>query len=164
MNFLKLNELTLNPAGYLIATETNKPVNHIDFVEQQKRAHYVCLLAAAIKDKNFKPCKVDDLESIAKQVQVDIDSINVTNYVTAPEKPTSKVQEELVQFALDYASYGDKKDQADKINTFMQTFNAINGVEEVGDYFSEGLVKLNKIYTISEILEAVTINIDKINY
>ncbi len=45
----------------------------------------------------------------------------------------------------------------------MQTFNAINGVQSVGDYFSEGLVKLNKIYTIEEILAAIQINIEKIN-
>lgn len=162
MQFLKLSEVTLNPAGYLVATETNKPVNHKEFAEQQKRAHYVCLLADAIKDKNFKPCKVDNLDEIAKQVQADIDAKDVTNYVTAPEKPTSKVQEELVQFALDFASYGDKKEQTDKINTFMQTFNAINNTEQFGEYFSEGLVKLNKIYSISEILEAVKINVEKI--
>lgn len=162
MQFLKLSEVSLNPAGYLVATETNKPVNHKEFAEQQKRAHYVCSLAIAIKDKNFKPCKVDNLDEIAKQVQADIDAKDVTNYVAAPEKPTSKVQEELVQFALDFASYGDKKEQTDKINTFMQTFNAINGVQSVGDYFSEGLVKLNKIYTIEEILAAVRINIEKI--
>ncbi len=162
MQFLKLNEISLNPAGYLVSTETNKPVNHKEFAEQQKRAHYVVKLSEAIKDKNFKPCKVDNLDEIAKQVQADIDSTDVTNYVTAPEKPTSKVQEELVQFALDFASYGDKKEQTDKINTFMQTFNAINGVQSVGDYFSEGLVKLNKIYTIEEILAAVRINIEKI--
>ena len=162
MQFLKLSDLSLNPAGYLISTETNKPVTHKEFVEQQKRAHYVVKLAEAIKYKNFKPCKVDDLDAISKQVQADIDSTDVTNYVTAPEKPTSKVQEELVQFALDFASYGDKKDQADKINSFMQTFNAINGVESVGDYFSEGLIKLNKVYTIEEILAASQINIEKI--
>lgn len=162
MQFLKLNEISLNPAGYLVSTETNKPVNHKEFAEQQKRAHYVVKLSEAIKDKNFKPCKVDNLDEIAKQVQADIDAKDVTNYVAAPEKPTSKVQEELIQFALDFASYDDKKAQADKINTFMQTFNAINGVQSVGDYFSEGLVKLNKIYTIEEILAAVRINIEKI--
>ena len=163
MQFLKLTDVSLNPAGYLVATETNKPVNHKEFAEQQKRAHYVVKLAEAIKDKNFKPCQVDDLEAITKQVQAELDASDVTNYVTAPEKPTSKVNDELIQFALDFASYGDKKAQADKINTFMQTFNAINGVQSVGDYFSEGLVKLNKIYTIEEILAAVQITIEKIN-
>lgn len=160
--FLKSSELTLNPANYLISATTNKPVIHKEFVEQQKRAHYVCSLAIAIKDKNFKPCQVDDLDAITRQVQAELDASDVTNYVAAPEKPTSKVQEELVQFALDFASYGDKKEQTDKINTFMQTFNAINNAEQFGEYFTEGLVKLNKIYSISEILEAVKINIDKI--
>jgi len=162
MQFLKLNEISLNPAGYLVSTETNKPVNHKEFAEQQKRAHYVVKLSEAIKDKNFKAVAIDDLEAITRKLQAELDAADVTNYVAAPEKPTSKVQEELVQFALDFASYGDKKEQTDKINTFMQTFNAINGVQSVGDYFSEGLVKLNKIYTIEEILAAVRINIEKI--
>ena len=162
MQFLKLNEVTLNPAGYLVST-TDKPVTHKEFVEQQKRAHYVVKLAEAIKDKNFKACKVDDLDAITKQVQAEIDSTSVMSYVTAPTKPVSAVNEELVKFALDFASYEDVKVQTEKINTFMQTFNAIRGVEEVGDYFSEGLVKLSIIYSIAEILEAVKINIEKIN-
>jgi predicted PolB exonuclease-like 3'-5' exonuclease len=161
--FLKSSDLSLNPAGYLVATTENKPVTHVAFVEQQKRAHYVVSLSAAIKDKNFKPCKVDDLDAIAKQVQADIDATSVLNYVTAPVKPTSAVNDELIKFALDFAAYDDVKAQTDKINAFMQTFNSIRSVEEVGDYFQEGLVKLNKIYTIAEILEAVKINIAKMN-
>jgi hypothetical protein len=44
----------------------------------------------------------------------------------------------------------------------MNQFNKINDVEQVGDYFSEGLVKLNKIYTIEEILAAVKIQVEKL--
>jgi len=160
--FLKSSELTLNPANYLVSKKTEKPVTHTAFVEQQKRAHYVVKLAEALEGKNFKACKVDDLDAIVKQVQAEIDAADVKNYVAAPSKPTSAVQEELVKFALDFASYEGDKEKVNKINTFMQSFNAIAGVEEVGDYFSEGLVKLNKIYTIEEILAAVIINIEKI--
>lgn len=160
--FLKSSELSLNPANYLVSTKTDKPVTHVAFVEQQKRAHYVVKLSAALEGKNFKACKIDDLDAIVRKVQAEIDATDVRNYVTPPSKPTSAVQEELVKFALDFASYGEDKAKADRINTFMQSFNAITGVEEVGDYFSEGLVKLNKIYTIAEVLEAVKINIDKL--
>lgn len=163
MEFLKSNEIALNAAGYLVTVGTNKPVNHKEFAEQQKRAHYVVKLAEAIKDKNFKAVSVDNLDAISKKVQSEIDSSDVMNYVTPPDKPTSAVNDELVKFALDFASYEDDKVKTDKINTFMQSFNAINGVEEVGDYFFEGLVKLNKIYSIAEILAAVKINIEKVN-
>ena len=37
----------------------------------------------------------------------------------------------------------------------MNEFNSIADIESVGDYFTEGLVKLNKIYSISEIQFAV---------
>jgi hypothetical protein len=160
--FLKSSDLSLNPAGYLIATTADKPVTHAAFVEQQKRAHYVVKLSAALEGKNFKACKIDDLDAIVRKVQKEIDATDVRNYVTPPSKPTSKVNDEIVQFALDYAAYGDDKAKADRINTFMQTFNAVNAIQEVGDYFQEGLVKLNKIYTIAEVLEAVKINIDKL--
>lgn len=163
MEFLKSNEINLNPAGYLVSTATNKPVIHKEFVEQQKRAEYVVKLADAIKNKNFKVQQVDNLDAIKEQVRKSIEENNVKNYISAPEKPISQVNEELVKFALDYASYGEKKNESTKINAFMQTFNSISSVEEVGDYFIEGLVKLNKIYTIGEILTAVQINIDKIN-
>jgi enolase len=162
MEFLKSNDVSLNPAGYLVSTLTSKPVNHKEFVEQQKTAHYIVKLSEAVVGKNFKATKVDDFDAIARQVQADINAADVKNYVTAPSKPTSKVNDEIVQFALDYAAYGDEKEKVERINTFMQKFNAINAIEEVGDYFQEGLVKLNKIYTIAEVLEAVKINIDKL--
>ena len=162
MEFLKSSELELNPAGYLVSTVSNKPVTHTEFVAQQKSAEYVVKLADAISGKKFVADKVDDLAAIKKEV---LDSINKTakrSYVDAPVKPTNDINDQLVQFALDFVKYEDTSVQTEKINEFMQQFNVIDNVESVGEYFTEGLVKLAKIYTIEEILAAVKIHVEKL--
>jgi len=158
--FLKLEQLQLNPAGYL--TNGTKPVTHKEFVEAQKAAEYVVKLADAIKNKNFECGKVDNLAAIKAEVQAAINATSKKVYVTAPTKPVSAVNEELVQFALDFAKFEDEKGKIAKINEFMQQFSVINDVESVGEYFSEGLVKLSKLYTTEEILEAVKVHIEKL--
>ena len=63
---------------------------------------------------------------------------------------------------LYFDKYEDEKITTDKVNEFMNEFNVINDVETVGDYFSEGVVKLNKIYTVADILAAVKSNVAKL--
>lgn len=155
MEFLKLNDLELNPAKYLIAKKSQKPVTHAVFVTQQQSAHYIVSLADAIKGKTFKASKTDNLDAIKAEVRAAIDAKNTREYVAAPTKPVSKVNDELVQFALDYANFKTDESKAKELNKIMAEFDAIDGVESVGDYFSEGLIKLNKIYSTEEILAAV---------
>ncbi len=162
MEFLTSENLSLNPAGYLINSTTNKPVTHSDFVSQQKNAEYIVKLADAIKNKNFTCDKVDNLEEIKANVLASINAKNVKEYISAPSKPVSKANEELVKFALDFATYEEDKSKVETINKLMAQFDSIEAVESVGDYFSEGLVKLNKIYSIDEILAAVKINTEKL--
>jgi hypothetical protein len=161
MEFLKTSDIALNPAGYLINKTTKKPVDHKDFVTQQKAAEYVIKLAEAIKDKNFTVGKADNLEEIKAAVMASINAKNVKEYAKAPTKPTSKIQDELTQHALDFVNYYDKSAEAEQINKLMDQFSAIEAIESVGDYFSEGLTKLNAIYSIKEILAAVKINAEK---
>jgi len=157
MEFLKQSELSLNPANYLVAN--GKPVNHTAFVMQQRNAEYIVKLAEAVKGKTFKASKLDDLQAIKAQVKASLNQ-DKREYVGAPVKPTSKVNDEMVEFALNFAKFEDEKGKVAQINEFMQQFNAIQDVESVGDYFSEGVVKLNKLYTIAEILEAVKTNVE----
>ena len=161
MDFLTSKNLVLNPAGYLISKETKKPVTHSDFVAQQKAAEYIVKLADAIKDKNFKSGKVDNLDEIKASIMASINAKNIKEYVATPSKPTCKAKDDLVKFALDFVNFEDNKAEAEQINKLMSQFETIEAVESVGDYFSEGLVKLSKIYTIAEILAAVKINADK---
>ena len=162
MEFLTSKELGLNPAGYLINNKSNKPVTHIDFVQQQKAAEHVVKLADAIKDKNFKCGKTDNLEEIKAAVIASINAKSTKEYIATPTKPTSKVQDELTKLALDFVQFDIDSSQAKTINTLMDPFSSIEAVESFGDYFSEGLVKLNAIYTIKQILAAVKINVDKL--
>ena len=155
MEFLTSKELDLNPAGYLVSKSTNKPVKHGMYAAAQDRAHYLVELSKAVQGKSFKVGKVDCLRTIEASVRAKINAAAVINYVPTPTKPVSAVNDELVQFALDFASYETLKSDSEKINTIMNTFNVINAVETTGDYFEEALVKLNKIYSIAEIQSAV---------
>lgn len=163
MEFLEFSQVELNKAGYLVSNITKKPVTHVAFVAEQKQAEYLIKLAKAIEGKTFTASKVDNLAEIKKSV---LDSINAdakVSYVDAPAKPKSKVNDEMVKFALDFVNYEGNKSKAEKVNNFMQQFNSIQSIESVGDYFNEGLVKLNKIYSIAEILEAVKLTVDKLD-
>lgn len=162
MEFLKLNDLELNTAGYLVSKKSGKPVTHSEFIKQQKNAEYIVKLAEAIKDKNFKPGKIDNLEDIKHEV---LTSLNTTTqvYLKEPTKPVSKVNEELVKYALDFVNYEKSKEKTEKINELMNEFNCINDVESVGEYFTEGVIKLNNIYNIKTILAAVQITSDKLD-
>lgn len=161
--FLKSSELTLNPAGYLISKESSNPVTLDSFVEQQRKAEYIVKLAKAIEGKNFTLGKLDDLEAIKAEVKASITNVSKRNYVTLPSAPTSKVNDEMVEYALNFASYLEKKSNLEKVNDFMAQFNKIYDVENVGDYFQEGLVQLNQIYSVDEVLAAVTATIDILN-
>jgi len=162
MEFLTSKNLSLNKAGYLVSTESKKPVTHADFVSQQKAAHYLVSLSEAIKDKTFSVSQGDNLAAIKAEVLRSINAATVVKYATAPEEPSSKVIDELVKYATDFDSYHDGVEATDKINQIMNQFNSINDVESVGEYFSEGLVKLSKIYTIKEILAAAKIQVEKL--
>jgi hypothetical protein len=162
MEFLTSKDLSLNAANYLISSSSKKPVAHLEFVKQQQAAEYLVKLAEAIKDKTFTESKVDNLAAIKAEVLRSIKEATVVQYATAPTEPTSALLDELVKYAEDFDSYHDTKVSVSKINEFMNQFNKINDVEQVGDYFSEGLIKLNKIYTIEEILAAVKIQVEKL--
>ncbi len=161
MEFLTAKQLELNAAGYLISKDSKKPVTHVDFVKQQQSAEYIVKFAEAIKDKNFTVSEVDNLQEIKASVMAAINN-TAKSYVSAPSKPTSKVQDELVKYALDFVNYEDSKVEVSKINEIMNEFNKIDDVESVGDYFSEGVVKLNAIYSIKQILAAVKITAEKL--
>ena len=155
MEFLTSKELGLNPAGYLISTTSKKPVSHAKFEAEQRAAEYIVKLAEATVGKSFKAAKVDSFAEISMQVQKAIQETTKTTYVEVPAKPKSALVDELVNFAMSFEGYNEDKQVAEKINQVMQEYNTIYAIENIGDYFSEGLVKLSKIYAIEEILAAV---------
>ncbi len=154
MEFLEAKDLGLNKAGYLISKTSSKPVNHVDFVKAQQGAEYIVKLAEAIKGKTFTCGKLDNLDAIKAAVKAAMSNTNQV-YGTAPSKPVGDLTSKLANEAMAFVEFDSKKSKFEQINTFMQAFNSIKAIEEVGDYFEEKTVKLANIYTIADIQIAV---------
>ena len=163
MTLLNLSEISLDKAGYLVETKTNNPIFHEEFVNQQLEAEYVVLLAEEIKDKNFKPCAIDNIDKIHNDLKKRLNKDKLVNYLEVPSEPQNEVLNSLVNYALEFDSYLEEKNHVSQINKMMQKFNKINDIEQIGDRFECKFVKLNKIYNISEILKAVTVIINKLH-
>ena len=58
MEFLKLVDVKLNAAGYLVSTQTDKPVNNEAFVRAQNEAHLFVSIANECKGRVFKSSEV----------------------------------------------------------------------------------------------------------
>lgn len=157
--FLKSNEVSLNAAGYLVAVVEGKekPVNHPAFVAAQEKAEFTVRVSEAIKGKNFKVGEVADLKAIMAEVRNSLNTTKAVSYVDAPTAPSKTLTNQLADEAMAFVKFEDEKGKVAKINEAMQEFNAIAAIESVGDYFSEGLVRLNqtKLYTIDEVKSAV---------
>jgi hypothetical protein len=151
--FLTTKELSLNPAGYLVAN--GKPVTHAEFVVAQQKAEFTVRVAEAIKGKNFKSGNVDSLTAIMEEVRRTLSSTASVSYVETPTKPVGTLTSKLAEEAEAFVNFDKAKSRVSEVNNAMQEFNAIQAIETTGDYFSEGLVKLNNIYTIAQIQTAV---------
>lgn len=157
--FLKQGEVCLVNGGYL-STEGKAPVTNNEFVAAQKAAEYVVAFAAAAKGKNFTPCKVDSLEELKASVAASLSKTNIVEYVKGPkevERPTHKL---LENEAMAFINFGKESSKVEKVNKFLARFDIINEFQTHGLFFDQGIVKLNKIYTMEEVIAAVTETID----
>lgn len=156
--FVAKGEATLNKGGYLVNTQ-GQPVNHIEFVEAQTKAHRVVTLAELAKGKTF-----ETVQGYSKaQLMADLNealSVKNYNYVEMPKEPVRTINNQLAAEALDFMKYGKEKQTAERVNEYMQVFNVLSDYEDFGLYFTEGLVKMTKVYTLAEIKQAVTEVID----
>lgn len=163
MKFVKKNDLKLINGGYLADKDEN-PVTHDEFVKLQKKSHFLVLFAEKIKDKDFEGKSPDDLILILSEVQKDIAKSDIVEYQKFPKPPKTTIIDSLTLESLKWLDYQKEEKLAADTNKDMQMFNTIKEFEEFGLYFKEGLVKLKKIYTIKEIVEAVnTINNKNLN-
>lgn len=159
--FVKKEALKLVNGGYLVAGDENTPVTHVAFIEAQRKAEYLDRLSKEVTGKTFKDIKGADIEQLKLKVLKDLKSTKVTSFIVEPTKPTTKVTDSLRAEALKFMDFEENLEKVSQLNQYMtENFQTINEFEEFGLYFEEGIVKLNKIYTIKEILEFVTI-IDK---
>jgi hypothetical protein len=155
MKFLKKSEITLVNGGYLSASKDESPVNHDGFVQAQNKAHYLVTLAANLVGKNFKATKVDNFQDVVEQTVKAINAANTVKYATDPTKPETPLKDQLAGEAMAWINFDKSTSVANQVNKAMQEFNILKDFEDNGLFFNEGIVRLNRIYTIAEIQAAV---------
>ena len=165
--FLKKSDLTLENGGYLTSKgekgKAGKAVANAEFNKAQKHAEYVVTLAKLAEGKDFKGKKADSMDDLKALVAKQLSSSDVVKHVKAPSAPKRPTTEALKDEALAFITFQEEGSNAEKVNAFLQQFNIINEFEEFGLFFDEGISKLNKIYTMKDVVKAVTSMIDNLD-
>jgi hypothetical protein len=156
--FLKVDGVKLINGGYL-STKDDAPVTNEAFVAAQKHAEYIVTFATMAKGKSFVAKKADSLDDLKAAVAKALET-KKTAFVTTPKKPAQKATEGLAKEALAFLDYGKNVGKAEKVNAFLQQFNVLQDFEEFGLFFEEGIVKLNTIYTVKDVVDAVESTIE----
>jgi hypothetical protein len=160
--FLKKGELKLQDGGYLITTD-GKPVSNSKFEVAQKRAEYIVTLAGLAKGKDFKGKEAASFSDLVAQATKQLSTTAVTEFVKGPKEKKAPVRAAMVKEAMDFIEFNKGTASAEKVNAFLQEFNVINEFETFGLFFSSSITKLNEIYTMKEVVEAVESMIDNLN-
>lgn len=156
--FIKNNELQLLNGGYL-SNASESPVTNAAFVQAQKSAEYVVTFAAIAKTKTLKDVKADSVESIRAEVEASLKKKDI-KFLETTKVSEGKLTSQLKEEALAFMSGAENNAKTEKINAFLQQFEILKDFEEYGLFFEDGIVKLNKIYTLKEVIEAVKSTID----
>lgn len=159
--FLKSSEIALVSGGYLSVKDAKEltPVSNAAFVAAQKHAEYIVTFASMAKGKDFKGKKADCLADLQSAVK-DALSAKDRSYVSKPKKVAKKLSQQLADEAMAFMNFEKDTTKVEKINAFLQQFNILAEFEEFGLFFDEEIVKLNKIYTMEEVVAAVESTID----
>lgn len=157
--FLKSTQVTLANGGYVVGPK-EVPVTHEAFIVAQKQAEYIVTLATMAKGKSFVDKKADSISDLTAAVMASLNT-SATTYVNVPTVKKGTTTSKLASEALAFMQGTEDKSKAEKVNAFLQQFNVLSEFEEFGLYFSDdNIVKLNKIYTIKEIVSSVESVID----
>ena len=160
MEFLKLVDVKLNEAGYLVSVKTDKPVNNEAFVRAQNEAHLFVSIANECKGKKFKAAEVSVFASIVDKVKKSLSEEAIYEYETAPKKPDLSIADKIAAEGVAFAEFEGKQSKASKVNKLLAQFEAIRKTEQVGEYFEEGVVNLKKLYSIDDLVTAARIIVD----
>ena len=153
--FLTVKELTVENGGYLTSKTSGKPVGNADFNAAQKSAEFVVTLANAAKDKDFKGKSADSLSDLKALVVKQLSGTEATVFVKGPKALKRPTTDALKNEALAFLKHDADKNNAEKVNEFLQQFKVINEFEDFGLFFDAEISKLNKVYTMKEIIAAV---------
>lgn len=156
MKFLNKELVVVNAAGYLV-DDKDTPVNHEEFVKLQVEANYLITLAGKVKVADFKGKAPDSYQAIVQQVAKEL-AEQKRVYVEKPEVIAMPITNQLQAEALKWLENKGGEAKAEKINRIMNRFNLIQDWSDFGIYFTEDkIVKLSKLYSVQDILDAVTI-------
>lgn len=156
--FLKKDEVKLINGGYVVEG-SDKPITNVEFIEAQKHAEYIITFAKLAKGKTFNDKKGYSLATLKQDVNNALAS-KQKEFIPTPKKPANTITNKLSEEAMAFMNFGKTKERTAKINTFLAKFNIIDEFEEFGLFFDQGISKLNKIYTMKEIISAVNDTID----
>lgn len=156
--FLKKDDVVLLNGGY-VSTKNGNPVSNQSFIDAQKHAEYIITFATVAKGKNFKSTPTASFQEVRNEV-VKLLEEKQRIFIQKPKEVERDLTNKLAEEALSFMNYQKDLSKTDKINTFLQQFNVIAEFEEFGLFFDDEIVKLNQIYTLSEIVNAVTEIID----
>lgn len=156
--FLKSSAVQLVNGGYLSNGE-GAPVFNAEFVNAQKHAEYIVKFAELAKGKIFKDVKGASLAELENQVRKALQA-DAPTFVALPKEPKKTITSQLAGEAMEFIKFQSSNSKAEKTNEFLQQFLVISEFEEFGLFFEEDIVKLNKIFTMKEIITAVEQVID----
>ncbi len=159
--FIKKDELQLINGGYLV-DKNQEPVFHAKFCRAQEHAHYIINFAKMAKGRDFQGKEPESLIKFKKEVLNKLYGNKTTEYVNVPKAPKQSINNQLKDEALAFIEYTNESEKINNINDFIDSnFKVINEFEEFGLYFGKcEIVKLDKIYTMKEIIKAVKEVID----
>jgi hypothetical protein len=152
--FKEVKDVVLLNGGYVSDAATKKPITHVAFVAAQVRAHRLISIAAAMKGKTFVCSKVDDINAVIAKVDADLSATTVEAFVKSKAAVKGTLSAQLAAEALTFVKDTEGATVADAVNAQLQEFKIINEFESHGLFFKPGVVKLEKIYTIKEIVAA----------
>jgi len=156
MEFLKNKEVNVANGGYLVKTGTETPVFHKEFVELQEEAHYLVSLANKVKESDFTKKETKTFDQVIKEVTNEINKEQRT-YLEAPKAAVTPTIDKLQKEALNWLTSKTEEGKTEKLNRILQKFNVIADFESFGLYFSQGIVKLKGLYTLQQIVDAITV-------
>ena len=160
--FVKKDELMLVNGGYVVAGKNETPVYNEEFIAVQRHAEWVVTFAEKARGKDFIGKQADSIEDVKRATREALSNKDI-EYVSIPKAPKMELTNKLQKEALDFIMNSGEVSKAKAINNFLQQFNILNDFEKFGLYFTEDIVKLNKIYTMDEVIKAVTEVIDLID-
>lgn len=156
--FLTAAQVELKNGGYLTSKE-GASVGNVAFVNAQQYAHTVITAAKVAKGKDFEGKVAYTKEAFMKELAKELET-KARVYKKAPTAPKLKINDQLADEALSFIKFTEDSEVSERVNAFMSQFDVISEFEEHGLFFDQEIVKLEKIYTVKEILKAVELVID----